>query len=130
MASEAGRGAQVRLDEAARQRARGGGGGRLIDNIRDKHALEQSGAAPTGDTPDGSLRDGTAADDEVLLPGGLPVGLGGGGVTFAGGAVVVAGVLYVIPPGPFPDDATAAVAGVPPFAAYRHASGIVKWREA
>lgn len=130
MASEAGRGAQVRLDEAARQRARGGGGGRLIDNIRDKHALEQSGAAPTGDTPDGSLRDGTAADDEVLLPGGLPVGLGGGGVSFAGGAVVLAGVIYLIPPGPFANDAAAAVGGVPVGAAYRDASGVVICREA
>lgn len=70
MASELGRGAQVRLDGDERKYARGGTTARLIDNIRSKQALEASGAAPTGNTPDGSLGDGTAADDEVLLPGG------------------------------------------------------------
>lgn len=71
MASETGRGAQVRLDDTARQLARGGAGLRLIDSIVAKAALEAAGTAPSGNTPDGSLGNGTAADDEVLLPGGL-----------------------------------------------------------
>jgi hypothetical protein len=70
MASEVGRGAQVRLDDTARQLARGGAGLRLIDTIVAKAALEAAGTAPSGSTPDGSLGNGTAADDEVLLPGG------------------------------------------------------------
>jgi hypothetical protein len=70
MASEVGRGAQVRLDDTARALARGGAGLRLIDSIRQKQALEAAGTAPDGNTPDGSLGNGTAADDEVLLPGG------------------------------------------------------------
>jgi hypothetical protein len=70
MASEQGRGAQVRLDDTARQLARGGNTSRLIDNIRAKQAAEQAGTAPSGNTPDGSLGNGTPADDEVLVPGG------------------------------------------------------------
>ena len=70
MASERGRGAQVRLDDDARQYARGGTALKLIDNVRLKQAAEEAGTAPDGDTPDGSLADGTAADDEVLAPGG------------------------------------------------------------
>jgi hypothetical protein len=79
MASETGRGAQVRLDDTARQLARGGAGGRLIDNVRAKAAGEAAGTLPSGNTPDGSLGDGTAADDEVLLPGGAAGSAGGGG---------------------------------------------------
>lgn len=129
MASEPGRGAQVRLDDDARRLARGGGQQRLMETLVARAALEAVGATPSGLTPDGSWPDGTAADDEVLLPGGLATGLGGGGVQFDGGAVIVNGILYVIPPGPFADDAAAAAAGVPLRAAYAQASGVVKVRE-
>lgn len=71
MASEVGRGAQVRLDDLARRLARGGNTLRLLDNIVAKAAGEVAGTAPSGNTPDGSLGNGTAADDEVLLPGGI-----------------------------------------------------------
>jgi hypothetical protein len=70
MASEIGRGAQVRLDDTARALARGGNTARLIDNIRAKAAGEAAGTLPSGNTPDGSLGNGTAADDEMLVPGG------------------------------------------------------------
>ena len=132
MASEAGRGAQVRLDDTARQLARGGGALRLVDTVQQKAALEAAGLAPSGLTPDGSLPNGTAAEDEVLTPGGVVVGGGGGGLpSFTGGAIVsVAGVLYLIPPGPYPDDAAAAAGLVPVGAAYRHTSGVVIVREA
>jgi nitrous oxidase accessory protein NosD len=70
MASESGRGAQVRLDGDARQLARGGAGLRLIDSIRQKAEMEALGTAPNGNAADGSLPDGTAADDVVLAPGG------------------------------------------------------------
>lgn len=133
MASEAGRGAQVRLDDTARQLARGGAGLRLIDSVRQKQALEDSGVAPSGLTPDGSLGNGVPADDEVLLPGGVLAGIGGGGggaPSYSGGAVVsLGGQFYLIPPGPYADDAGAATAGVPLGAAYRHTSSVVKVRE-
>ena len=74
MASELGRGAQVRLDDTARRLARGGNASRLIDNITAKAAAEAAGTAPSGNTPDGSLGNGTAADDEVLVPGGAEAG--------------------------------------------------------
>jgi hypothetical protein len=70
MASEQGRGAQVRLDGEARQIARGGAGLRLIDSIVQKAALEAAGTVADGNRADGSTVTGTAADDEVLLPGG------------------------------------------------------------
>lgn len=64
MASEMGRGAQVRLDGLARQKARGGGG-TLIGNIREARDLT------TGiSSQDGSLL-GVPAEDEVLTPGGV-----------------------------------------------------------
>jgi hypothetical protein len=84
MASETGRGAQVRLDDTARQLARGGAGLRLIDTIAAKAALEASGTAPNGNTPDGSTTLGAAADDEVLGAGGdLPVADVAGAATAA-----------------------------------------------
>lgn len=70
MASEAGRGAQVRLDGGARQLARGGVGTRLIDSIRGKQDLEAAGVVADGNRPDGSTRTGLAAEDEVLSRGG------------------------------------------------------------
>jgi hypothetical protein len=85
MASETGRGAQVRLDGAARQLARGGAGLRLIDSIVAKQVLETTSVA-VGSRPDGSPPDGSAAEDEVILPGGdgttvntnfVPPGTGG-----------------------------------------------------
>lgn len=133
MASEAGRGAQVRLDDAARQLARGGTQLRLVDNATAKAALEAAGLAPSGLTPDGSLPNGTAAEDEVLTPGGIISGGGGGGglPSFTGGAIVSnTGVFYFVPPGPYPDDAAAAAGLVPVGAAYRHTSGVVIVREA
>lgn len=71
MASELGRGAQVRLDGDVRKYARGGTALRLIDNIREKLELEAGGTVAAGNNADGSAGDGTAAEDEVLVPGGL-----------------------------------------------------------
>lgn len=70
MASELGRGAQVRLDGDGRQLARGGTGLRLIDNIREKLEEEAAGAIADGSAPDGSTRNGAAARDEALITGG------------------------------------------------------------
>lgn len=128
MASEAGRGAQVRLDDAARQLARGGTSLRLVENAAQKAALEAAGLAPSGLTPDGSLPNGQAAEDEVLTPGGvISGGSGGSGLpSFTGGALVsVAGVFHLVPPGPYADDAGAEAGLVPIGAAYRHTSGVV-----
>jgi len=73
MPSEAGRGAQVLLDEDARKAARGATGGRLMDNLLAKRAAEVSGAAATGDKPDGSTTTGAPADDVVIATSGLPL---------------------------------------------------------
>lgn len=70
MASERGRGAQVRLDDDTRQYARGGTALKLIDNIRLKQTLEADGTSADGNSADGSTADGTPAEDEVLVPGG------------------------------------------------------------
>jgi hypothetical protein len=75
MASEVGRGAQVLLHDVARQAARGATGNRLIDNIRTKQALEQSGVAATGDRADGSTSTGSAAQDFILSMNGAVDGL-------------------------------------------------------
>jgi hypothetical protein len=75
MASEAGRGAQVLLHDVARQTARGATGNRLIDNIRAKQALEDSGVVATGNRADGSTSTGTAAQDFVLSLNGSVDGL-------------------------------------------------------
>jgi hypothetical protein len=86
MASELGRGAQVLLDDRARQLARGGTTGRLIDSIREKAALEAGGTVADGNRPDGSSGDGTPANDDAIFPGGsisavtpyfAPTGTGG-----------------------------------------------------
>lgn len=84
MASERGRGAQVRLDDDARQYARGGTAFKLIDNVRLKQAAEEAGTAPSGRTPDGSLGNGTAADEEVLAPDGAALAGAGLADTLSG----------------------------------------------
>lgn len=89
MASEAGRGAQVRLDGDAMQIARGTKGGRLADNLAAQIALNGTGNVSDGNSPDGSARNGMPALDEVLAPGGsfpgviygFLVGIYGDGVT-------------------------------------------------
>lgn len=77
MASEAGRGAQVRLDGEARQLARGGVAARLAENLEAKRVLEAAGAVADGSRPDGSTATGLAAEDEVLVPGGANLSAGG-----------------------------------------------------
>jgi hypothetical protein len=81
MPSPAGRGAQVRLDGTAQAAARGGLGLPLLETSEAKRALELTGVSSDGATRDGSTRNGTAAEDEVLAPGGIFVG-GGGTISF------------------------------------------------
>lgn len=84
MASERGRGAQVKLDGAAQTLARGATGNRLVDNIIAKTALDASAVGYAGENADGSARDGTGAMDEVLSPDGIG-GAGGGAVQSVAG---------------------------------------------
>ena len=79
MASGPGRGAQVRLRGEHQRYARGGGTGRLLDNILGKRREEEEGRGAAGLNEDGSFPFGPEALDEVLTPGGRATGFGGGG---------------------------------------------------
>lgn len=79
MASPLGRGAQVILDGEAQAYARGAGG-RLLNNLVAKQALEYGGTVSDGNTPDGSTPLGSPADDYLLGQDGDGGG-GGGGLT-------------------------------------------------
>lgn len=61
----------MRLEGTAQAAARGALSRVYEDNTLAKRALEVNGTIGDGNTPDGSTRTGTAAEDEVLAPGGV-----------------------------------------------------------
>ena len=71
MTSRLGRGAQVILDGAAQDAARGVAAPTLLGNVAAMAALELAGIAADGSTPDGSTFTGIPAEDIVSAPGGI-----------------------------------------------------------